>query len=81
MEWMKKLLTNANLPVIFLKEKGQFVAYTPALDLSESPWYMDASYVDCSRCADHEHPVACINNIAMVILKNVGIAPNLLERI
>ncbi len=34
MEWMKKLLTNANLPVIFLKEKGQFVAYTPALDLS-----------------------------------------------
>jgi len=22
------------LPVIFLKEKGQFVAYTPALDLS-----------------------------------------------
>ena len=36
MEWMKKLLANANLPVIFLKEKGQFVAYTPALDLSTS---------------------------------------------
>ena len=25
-----------NLPVIFFKEKGQFVAYTPALDLSTS---------------------------------------------
>jgi len=36
MEWMKKLLISANLPVIFLKEKGQFVAYTPALDLSTS---------------------------------------------
>ncbi|HUC01572.1 MAG TPA: hypothetical protein VMA75_01550 [Candidatus Paceibacterota bacterium] len=31
---MKKLLTEANLPVIFFKERGQFVAYTPALDLS-----------------------------------------------
>ena len=36
MEWMKKLLANANLLVIFLKEKGRFVAYTPALDLSTS---------------------------------------------
>jgi len=36
MEWMKKLLASANMPVIFLKEKGQFVAYTPALDLSTS---------------------------------------------
>jgi predicted RNase H-like HicB family nuclease len=36
MEWMKKLLMNASLPVIFLKEKGRFVAYTPALDLSTS---------------------------------------------
>jgi predicted RNase H-like HicB family nuclease len=36
MEWMKKLMMNAKLPVIFLKEKGQFVAYTPALDLSTS---------------------------------------------
>jgi predicted RNase H-like HicB family nuclease len=36
MEWMKKLIMNAQLPVIFLKEKGQFVAYTPALDLSTS---------------------------------------------
>jgi predicted RNase H-like HicB family nuclease len=36
MEWMKKLIMNASLPVIFLKEKGQFVAYTPALDLSTS---------------------------------------------
>lgn len=34
MEWMKKLIMSAKLPVIFLKEKGQFVAYTPALDLS-----------------------------------------------
>jgi predicted RNase H-like HicB family nuclease len=34
MEWMKKIIMRANLPVIFLKEKGQFVAYTPALDLS-----------------------------------------------
>lgn len=33
---MKKLIMNAALPVIFLKEKGQFVAYTPALDLSTS---------------------------------------------
>jgi len=36
MEWMKKLIMSAKLPVIFLKEKGQFVAYTPALDLSTS---------------------------------------------
>ena len=36
MEWMKKLVMRANLPVIFLKEKGQFVAYTPALDISTS---------------------------------------------
>jgi predicted RNase H-like HicB family nuclease len=34
MEWMKKLMMRANLPVIFLKERGRFVAYTPALDLS-----------------------------------------------
>ncbi len=36
MEWMKKLMMSAHLPVIFLKEKGRFVAYTPALDLSTS---------------------------------------------
>ncbi len=35
MEFMKKV-SRASLPVIFLKEKGQFVAYTPALDLSTS---------------------------------------------
>lgn len=33
---MEKLIMKANLPVIFFKEKGQFVAYTPALDLSTS---------------------------------------------
>jgi len=36
MKWLQKLIMKANLPVIFLKEKGQFVAYTPALDLSTS---------------------------------------------
>ena len=36
MEFMKKVSLRASLPVIFLKEKRQFVAYTPALDLSTS---------------------------------------------
>lgn len=33
---MKKLQLNFNLPVSILKEDKQFVAYTPALDLSTS---------------------------------------------
>lgn len=33
---MKKLNINFNLPVVFLKEKDAFVAYSPALDLSTS---------------------------------------------
>lgn len=36
MEFMKKVSFRASLPVIFLKERRQFVAYTPALDLSTS---------------------------------------------
>jgi hypothetical protein len=36
MEFMKRVAFRANLPVIFLKEKKQFIAYTPALDLSTS---------------------------------------------
>jgi predicted RNase H-like HicB family nuclease len=36
MEFMKKIFFQAHLPVIFLKEKAQFVAYTPALNLSTS---------------------------------------------
>lgn len=31
---MKKVNINFNLPVVFLKEKNTFVAYSPALDLS-----------------------------------------------
>ena len=33
---MDKLIKHLNLPVSFLKEADQFVAYTPALDLSTS---------------------------------------------
>ena len=33
---MKKLNFQASLPVTFLREGSQFVAYTPALDLSTS---------------------------------------------
>lgn len=33
---MSKSFVSLNLPVSFLKEGGQFVAYTPALDLSTS---------------------------------------------
>lgn len=33
---MHKFIKSFNLPVSFLKESGQFVAYTPALDLSTS---------------------------------------------
>jgi len=33
---MKKLAFQASLPVTFLREGDQFVAYTPALDLSTS---------------------------------------------
>ena len=36
MEFMKQVSFRANLPVIFLKERKQFVVYTPALDLSTS---------------------------------------------
>lgn len=36
MEFMKNVSFRASLPVIFLKERRQFVAYTPALDLSTS---------------------------------------------
>ena len=32
MQWMKKII--ASLPVVFLKEKRAFIAYSPALDLS-----------------------------------------------
>jgi predicted RNase H-like HicB family nuclease len=34
-------LIGFNLPVIFFKEKGQFVAYTPALDISTSGKTLD----------------------------------------
>jgi predicted RNase H-like HicB family nuclease len=33
---MKKITFQATLPVIFMREDKQFVAYTPALDLSTS---------------------------------------------
>ncbi len=33
---MNKSIKSLNLPVSFLKEEDQFVAYTPALDLSTS---------------------------------------------
>ena len=37
MDFMKKIKEfQARLPVIFIKEKRQFIAYTPALDLSTS---------------------------------------------
>ncbi len=34
----------ASLPVTFLREKGQFVAYTPALDLSTSGDTLDEAH-------------------------------------
>lgn len=36
MEFMKKVSFRANLPVLFFREKNEFVAYAPALDLSTS---------------------------------------------
>lgn len=36
MKTMKKINFQASLPVTFLREGDQFVAYTPALDLSTS---------------------------------------------
>jgi len=49
MQWMKRVL--AKLPVIFLKEKQEFVAYTPALDLSTAGKTIDEARIHFKEAA------------------------------
>ena len=49
---MAKRILHANLPVVFLKEKDKFIAYSPALDLSTSGDSYEQAQKRFSEAAD-----------------------------